>query len=122
MKYICAFRLVDEQNTFDLVQRPSEKSSHFFYFGYANLAKYRFQMKNNLIRIGTADFVNKSALLKINAFDLLFNGFYEFVYLPDYYPWLLVNGTWTGALGHLMDDNRMDWKTRDPRNITTPKS
>ena len=57
------------------------------------------------IRIGTQNFANVSILSKLNAFDLMFTGRHEFVYIPDYMPWLHMNGTWTGALGHLMNDN-----------------
>ncbi len=61
-------------------------------------------MGKELIRIGSSKFVNQSTLDKADAFDFLFRGIYEFVYLPDYYPWLLVNGTWTGGFGHLIND------------------
>jgi hypothetical protein len=61
-------------------------------------------MEKELIRIGTNKFVNKSTLDTADAFDLIFRGIYEFVYLPDYDPWLLVNGTWTGGFGHLIND------------------
>ncbi len=62
---------------------------------------------NQLIRIGSENFVNRSELNAFGAFDLLFGGFHEFVYVVDFEPWLLVNGSWTGVLGHLMNDNRM---------------
>jgi hypothetical protein len=58
-------------------------------------------MLKEFIRIGTSKFPNKSELSKYVALDLLFGGYHEFVYLPDYYQ--LVNGT-TGALAHLMND------------------
>lgn len=55
-------------------------------------------MKKELIRIGTKDFENEF------VFDLIFDGNHEFVYTPDYWPWeVTVNGTWTGALAHLMN-------------------
>ena len=41
-------------------------------------------MHKELIRIGTDSFVNESELYKAYAFDLLFGGFHEFVYLPDF--------------------------------------
>ncbi len=63
-------------------------------------------MNKDRIRIGSLDMVNKSTLDEYDAFDLIFGGFEEFVYVPDYYPWELVNGTWTGAFGHLMNDIR----------------
>jgi hypothetical protein len=62
-------------------------------------------MKNKLIRIGTSTFVNESTLDKRSAFHILFDGFQEFVYLSDYLPSQLENGTWIGALGHLMNDH-----------------
>jgi hypothetical protein len=64
-------------------------------------------MHTELIRIGTGSFVNETELNKDYAFDLLFGGFHEFVYIPDYWQWQLVNGTWAGALGHLMNDTQM---------------
>ncbi len=69
-------------------------------------------MEKQLMRVGT-DINNVETYLKLRVRDklhLLFGARHEFVYLPDYDPWQLVNGTWTGALGHLMNDNRMDWK------------
>ncbi len=67
-------------------------------------------MEKQIMRVGTDDLETKSTLNPRNGFNLLFGARYEFVYLPDYSPWQRVNGTWTGALGHLMNDNRMDWK------------
>lgn len=61
-------------------------------------------MNKDLIRIGTDKFVNESTLAKQPAFDLLFSGFHEFVYVPDDVAWVFVNGTWTGSLGLLMND------------------
>ncbi len=61
-------------------------------------------MQKPLILIGTDVFVNKSELNKFAAFDLLFGGIHEFVHVPNYSQWLLVNGSWTGALGHVMND------------------
>jgi hypothetical protein len=58
-------------------------------------------MHKKLIRIGTERFVNESELSKYVALDLLFGGYHEFVYLPNYYQ--LVNGT-TGAFAYLMND------------------
>jgi hypothetical protein len=62
------------------------------------------EMKRQLIRIGTEKFANISKLNKYNAFDLLFGHFHELVYVPEYFPWQHVNGTWTGAIGDLMND------------------
>jgi hypothetical protein len=62
------------------------------------------EIKKPLIRIGTPNFVNESKLNVDDRFDLLFGGFNEFVYISSYLPWQLVNGTWTGALGYLMND------------------
>ena len=68
-------------------------------------------MKKELMRIGTDKFVNESSLDRNYAFDLIFGSYnYEFVYIPDYYPWQRVNGTWTGVLDHLMNDIQMDLK------------
>ena len=61
-------------------------------------------MHKELIRIGTGSFVNESELAKLFAFDLLFSGFHEFVYLADFDPWQLANGTMTGAPRHLLND------------------
>jgi hypothetical protein len=60
----------------------------------------RMKMKRQLIRIGAE--ISELELSKSEAFDLLFGGFYEFVYLPDGYSNQLVNGTWTGLLGHII--------------------
>jgi hypothetical protein len=66
-------------------------------------------MKNERIRIASDQFVNESQLNKIVGLDVLFAGSHDFVYIPHYFPWLLSsNGTWMGALGHLMNDNQMD--------------
>jgi hypothetical protein len=67
-------------------------------------------MKTEQIRVGVEHAVNRSELNKFLAFDLLYGGYHQFVHVPNYNPWLLVNGSWTGALGHLMNDNRMDWR------------
>jgi hypothetical protein len=63
--------------------------------------KFVVKMHKELIRIGTENLVNRSELYKSAAFDLLFGGNYEFVYLPDYNQ--LMNET-TGAMAHLMND------------------
>ena len=61
-------------------------------------------MKNKeLIRIGTNVFVNESILNEYNEFELIFGDNYEFVYVPNHDPYQLVNGTWNGALGYLMN-------------------
>jgi hypothetical protein len=61
-------------------------------------------MAKQFIRVGN-DKLNVRTRL-----NLLFGARHEFVYLSDFLPWQRVNGTWTGALGHLMNDNCMDWK------------
>jgi hypothetical protein len=66
------------------------------------------EMENNLSRIGTNKFVNESKLDASVAFDIVYGGFYKFVYLPTSFPSQFVNGTWTGWLGHLMND-KLDW-------------
>jgi len=66
-------------------------------------------MEKKLMRVG-AELETKSKLNARDISNLLFGARYEFVYLPDYSPWQRVNGIWNGALGHLLDDNRMDWK------------
>ncbi len=63
-------------------------------------------MENKLLRVGT----DKSQLNARDASILPFGARHEFVYLRDFWPWHYVNGTWTGAPGHLLHDNRMDWK------------
>jgi hypothetical protein len=59
-------------------------------------------MKNDVIRIGSDTFVNKTELDKNVAFNLLFRN-HEFIYIHNYFPWKLVNESWTGALGHIND-------------------
>ena len=66
-------------------------------------------MAKQLLRVGTNKLIIKSQLNARDGFNLLFGARYEFVDL-DYLPWQRVNGTWTGALGHLLNDNRLDWK------------
>lgn len=61
-------------------------------------------IQKELIRIGTNRFVNESKLDEYNVFNLIFGNYYEFVYVPEHDPYQLVNGTWTGALGYLMND------------------
>jgi ABC-type amino acid transport substrate-binding protein len=63
------------------------------------------KVTKSLIRVGTLNFVNESELDVADRFDLLFGGYHEFVYIPDNDPWQLVNGTWTGALGYLMNES-----------------
>ncbi len=67
-------------------------------------------MEGQLMRVGTYDLEIKSKLNPRNGLNLLFGARHEFVYLADFWPWQRVNGTWTGALGHLLDDNRVDWE------------
>lgn len=64
-------------------------------------------MKRDVLRIGTDTFVNVSELQTSAGFDALFNQNYEFVYVPEFYPWNRVNGTWQGALGHIQNDNHL---------------
>jgi len=55
--------------------------------------------------MGTGNFANQSHLDKRLMLDLLFaNVKYEFVQVPTSEPGALVNGTWTGLLGHIMND------------------
>ncbi len=63
------------------------------------------------LRVGTDTPVNESELYKFDALDIVFSQFYEFVYLPDYNPYELVNGTWMGSLGHLLKGRALnvDW-------------
>jgi hypothetical protein len=74
-------------------------------------------MKKEHIRIGTNNFTNASELDKLLAFNLLYGNIYEFIYTPDFYPWMFVNGSWTGALGYLMNDNQMDWIWKQRKNL-----
>ncbi len=67
-------------------------------------------MEKQLMRVGTYELETKSKLHALDGFNLLFGARHEFVYLPNYLPWQRVNGTWRGVLGHLMNDNHMDWK------------
>ncbi len=67
-------------------------------------------MGKNMMRVGNFNLETKSKLNARDGFNLLFGARHEFVYLPDYLPWQRVNGTWMGALGHLINDNCMDWK------------
>jgi hypothetical protein len=66
-------------------------------------------MNKQLFRIGTS-IVNGSEWSKAEAFDLLFGGYHEFVYLPDFYPIQLLNGTWIGAFRHIIDGHAVEWK------------
>jgi hypothetical protein len=59
-------------------------------------------MKKDRMRVGTYTLANLTAMDKV--YDLLFGSVYDLVHIPDFYPWQLVNGTWTGVLGHLMND------------------
>ena len=62
------------------------------------------------LRVGTDKLMNKSQLNARDESNLRFGAHHKFVYLPDSNLWQHVNGTWTGALGHLINDNRMNWK------------
>jgi hypothetical protein len=66
-------------------------------------------MNKQLMRVGTG-VENKLKSNSRDEFNLLFGARHEFVYLPDYIPWQRVNGTWTGAIRHLINDNCMHWK------------
>jgi hypothetical protein len=63
-------------------------------------------MEKQLMRVGT-DLKIRSKLNPRDGINLLFGARHKFVYLADYDPWQLVNGTWRGALGHLMNDNNV---------------
>jgi hypothetical protein len=63
-------------------------------------------MTSDRFRIGSPVFVNESHLHKSAGFDALFDRYHEFVYIPDFFPWQRVNGTWKGALGHLLEDEK----------------
>jgi hypothetical protein len=67
-------------------------------------------MEKQFIRVGTNNLNIKSQLNTRDEINLWFGARHEFVYLAEYSPWLNVNGTWTGALGHLMNGIRMNWK------------
>ncbi len=56
--------------------------------------------------IGSPLLANESKLVRTTGFDAIFNKNYEFVYISDFDPWQRVNGTWRGALGHLLNDNK----------------
>jgi hypothetical protein len=67
-------------------------------------------MEKKFMRIGTEKVFIKSELNPRDGFNLLLGARHEFVYLADFYPWQRVNGTWTGALGHLLNDNYLHWR------------
>ncbi len=67
-------------------------------------------MEEQMMRVGTYDLETKSKLNPRDGFNLMLGAHHEFVYLPDFWPWQRVNGTWTGGLGYLLNDYRMDWK------------
>lgn len=72
-------------------------------------------MPRERLRIGTPTFVNETELRKTAGFDVLFDKYYEFVYIPDFTPWQpTTNGTWQGAPGHIQRDN---WKWIECRNM-----
>jgi hypothetical protein len=62
------------------------------------------------MRVGTDKLNIKSQLNARDGFSLLFGARQKFVYLTTYDPWQCENGTWMGALGHLINDNRVNWK------------
>jgi hypothetical protein len=68
-------------------------------------------MEKKFMRIGTDKVFIKSELNPRDEFNLLFGAHHEFVYLADFFPWQHVNDTWTGALGHLLNDYHVDWKS-----------
>jgi hypothetical protein len=61
-------------------------------------------MPRELFRIGSPLLANESVLRTTAGFEMLFGGYHEFVYIPDFDPWLQVNGTWKGALAHILSD------------------
>jgi len=63
-------------------------------------------MQRELIRIGSPLLANETKLRATTGFDALFDGYHEFVYIADYEPWQGVNGTWTGALGQVLNGIR----------------
>jgi hypothetical protein len=67
-------------------------------------------MKIESIRVGDIVFDNKTKLNSYDGLDFIFGGFQKFVHILDFYPWDLVNGTWTGAFGYMMNDMQIDWK------------
>jgi hypothetical protein len=67
-------------------------------------------MDKQFMRVGTSNLETKSQVNHRDGFNLLLGARHEFVYLADFYPWQRVNGTWTGAFGHLMNDNHQHWK------------
>jgi uncharacterized protein with NRDE domain len=66
-------------------------------------------MEKQLMRVGTEYLNIKSKMNQRDGFNLLLGARHEFVYLTDYYPLQRVNGTWTGALSHLINDNHEHW-------------
>ena len=60
-------------------------------------------MLRERIRIGSPFYVNESKLEPVDGFDVLFDKYHEFVYIPDFEPRQLVNGTWRGALRYLIN-------------------
>ncbi len=69
---------------------------------------YRSLMNRTIFRIGNLQLVNESKLHETAGFNALFKQNYEFVYIADFDPWLRVNGTWQGALGHILN-GRIRW-------------
>ncbi len=71
-------------------------------------------MEKQLMRVGiNVPVLNiKSQLDPRDVLNLLFGARHEFVYLPDFWPFQYMNGSGMGALGHLLNDNRKDWKQR----------
>jgi hypothetical protein len=62
-------------------------------------------MEKQLIRVGIDYNISEAVSSNFYALDAVFGGDHELVNIPDFYPYKLVNGTWTGALGHLMNGN-----------------
>jgi hypothetical protein len=59
-------------------------------------------MNRELIRIGTGD--ENSKMDVRHPFNILFGGFHQFIHLADGYDvWARVNGSWRGALKHLLN-------------------
>jgi len=66
-------------------------------------------MSRQLIRIGSPSLKNESKLNTADGFDILFNGYHEFVYMPDGNDeWIRVNGTWISGMRYLMNDTQID--------------
>ena len=63
-------------------------------------------METQYMRVATNKLITKSQFNLPDRLKLLFGARHEFVYQADYLPLQLVNATWKGALGHLINDNK----------------